>query len=117
MVCMVPLDLYLVCRILGLRRSSVLAVIWRPALAGGLMYAAVRAVSGDLPPTGGSLVRGGELLLLMLLGAAAYIVVLVALWMMSGRPATAEKVLIGRTRSLAQRLFTQGFSRSARNPS
>jgi len=117
MACMVPLDLYLVCRILGLRRSSVLAVIWRPVLAAGLMYAAVWAVSGDIPPSLGNLVRGGELLMLMLLGAAVYVVALAALWMMSGRPATAERVLIGRARALAQRVFTQGFSRSARNPS
>ncbi len=116
MALMVPLDLYVVCRILQLLRRSVVAVIWRPASAAAAMYFAVRAVGDDVPTSVGSLLRGGELLLLILIGAVVYTASLAALWVLSGRPPTAERTLFERARALVRRVLSQGFSRSASDP-
>jgi lipopolysaccharide exporter len=117
MICMVPVDLFLVCRVLHLLRRSVLAVIWRPAVAAVTMYGAVRALGNQLADVTGTLPRIAQLLALILVGAVTYALVLAALWVLSGRPHSAERSLLDRTRAIARRIAGFGFSRSVGNPS
>jgi lipopolysaccharide exporter len=117
MICMVPVDLYLVCRVLHLLRRAVLAVVWRPALAAATMYVAVRALAGQTGGFSGNFARMGELTGLIATGALTYALALATLWVLSGRPQSAERSLLEKTRAVLRRIAGFGLSRSVGNPS
>jgi hypothetical protein len=81
------------------------------------MYGAVRALGNQLADVTGTLPRIAQLLALILVGAVTYALVLAALWVLSGRPHSAERSLLDRTRAIARRIAGFGFSRSVGNPS
>lgn len=90
-VLFVPVMLQLVCTVMPVTFSQLLAVLWRPLLACAAMYAAVSAV----PPLGSSalgLIAG------VAVGATAYPLALVLIWVLAGRPEGAEAMLLARVR-------------------
>jgi PST family polysaccharide transporter len=97
-----PLALGFVARALSISFASFVAWFWRPVLATGAMFLALREFDALWVPV---LTAPTSALLLQLLervgvGAGVYIVVLAALWMISGRPAdSAESSVTNRIRS------------------
>lgn len=83
-----------------------LASLWRPLLASGLMGWAVHEAalfSGSAGGLGGALV---ELLVAVPVGAVLYPLIVVALWVLSGRPESVEAIVLRKLRG-----FLPGASR------
>lgn len=89
---------WLAFRHLSLAPTALLAVIWRPVLAGGLMAAGVGALAMEWDTGRSSLGAWVELLGLSSLGIALYVPMLLAMWAGVGKPQGAEAVLIREIR-------------------
>lgn len=85
---------------LDMRPSKVLAIFWRPAVAGALMFSLLYPLDGSIF---GVLVVA--LVAKVLLGALIYSLALGALWWVSGRPESAEKKLFGLLQAQLSRRF------------
>lgn len=89
-----PVTLMALRRSLGLHIGMLLAVIWRPIVACGLMYVAVLTYTGSAgSATVGILLNG------ILVGIAMYVLSLAAIWYLNGRPRGAEKVVFDQIRA------------------
>lgn len=86
----VPLLLIVVSRNTGVRLREQLAALARPIAAGGLLALALWALNTALPFEGAM-----RLGLDIIVGIFVYVGSLLALWTLSGRPASAEHDLIG----------------------
>ena len=85
-------------RIAPLRLSDFARVLWRPALAAGVMIVAVHAVQeNDVLPILG-LIRD------CFTGAAAFGAVQITLWGMAGRPPGPERILLDQTKALIAKI-------------
>jgi O-antigen/teichoic acid export membrane protein len=84
-----PLLYFATLRALQLPLRRLVALLWRPAIATGAMYAAVRAATESV--TAPSLLA---LLAVIVTGALTYGAVIVALWLIAGRPVGPEKVTV-----------------------
>ena len=79
----------LVVRICQVAFHQIISVIWRPVVAGGVMYIVLINISN-------SWVLENWLILIIkiILGAAIYVSLILILWWLVGRPETSEKVLL-----------------------
>lgn len=89
-----PINLGVVLRLLKLPVLKLVAEIWRPLTAGGLMLAFVEMLKAYLPMllTHASLIL--TLLILMLAGLVVYVTVLLLLWAAAGKPDGAERTTL-----------------------
>ena len=85
-----PLNLWLLRRLLGLRLGMVMGVIWRPVIANLVMAMAVCATQTSVP-LGNRVI---ELFLYVLLGVFVYIASTLVLWWISRFSAGAESILL-----------------------
>lgn len=83
-----PVAFYLVTREVGSGLAAVGGVLWRPILACSVMYAAVRYTNSLLMPE--SLAVAGRLTVLVAVGAVVYASFVILLWLLAGRPGSAE---------------------------
>jgi lipopolysaccharide exporter len=93
-----PINYTVLLRQLKMAPSAVVAVMWRPLIAGATMYAVVRAYS-SWAGTGGSLAQDMlRLVAAIAIGASVYVALIATLWLLAGRPAGAERILLNRLR-------------------
>lgn len=86
----VPLNLWLLRKLLDLRLGAVIQVIWRPIVASSIMAVAVSAAR-NLPLPGNHVI---ELFLYVLLGVVVYAGATLALWWISRSAPGAESILL-----------------------
>jgi O-antigen/teichoic acid export membrane protein len=96
---MMPASHWVACRALKLPVLTVMAQLWRPAVAGIGMFLAVDALVHGLGVTGGALSLLPRLLAAAAVGTASYAALLLGLWALSGRPESAESVVLGEIRA------------------
>lgn len=91
-----PATFVFIARATGLRLREIVAAIWRPVLAAGVMFLAVQRVCERLGTSGDT----GELLLKLVVaaasGAVVYALVIAAAWFVARRPEGAEAMLLRR---------------------
>jgi O-antigen/teichoic acid export membrane protein len=95
-IVVVPVNFVLAARLLKLEAARIFAVLWRPTVASLLMVAMVLAV---FPPSVERIGTGANvqaLALALLLGAFSYTALAWLGWILSGRPAGAERWLLDR---------------------
>lgn len=88
-----PLVYFYVCREVQLRYRQLMGVIWRPVSCSVLMYASISAIAA-IPGFEGSFGPWAQLAILVPLGAILYLFSLFGLWVISGRPTSAEYRLL-----------------------
>jgi len=88
-----PLNFYVLSRVIELTSSQLLAVLWRPAAASAFMVCAVKLLEGQLLNVMQPLAPLLELVLLIAVGAFSYFAAVFALWRLVNRPAGAEKFI------------------------
>jgi O-antigen/teichoic acid export membrane protein len=102
----VPLMLFLVAVRCGVSMARQLHALWRPAVAGGVMYVAVTRLEVEtLGPAGG-------LALDVASGALVYGILMLGLWLLSGRPEGPESAVAELVRSLQNRHEGRGGRRT-----
>ncbi|MES2152920.1 MAG: lipopolysaccharide biosynthesis protein [Pseudomonadota bacterium] len=101
-VLLAPVLFFQVIQTIPLRLRQVLNIVWRPSLAA----AAMAYVLVFLPLTQIS-AAPARLAVAVLTGAFAYGLVLLLLWLLAGRPASIEKVLLIQARKLISRIPAQ----------
>lgn len=92
----VPLSFTVVLKVLQLRPSRLLAVLWRPVIATAGMYLVVRESSAGYRALFGVEHPLGLLLLEVATGALSYAVLILLLWLLADRPAGPERILLNR---------------------
>ena len=93
--------LALVVRYTHVRSTDILAALWRPTLAAagmGLVVTALHLPAGSVPVA-------VSLVFDIATGAVSFAAILTGLWMLSGRPEGAEKVVLGNLRPYARALW------------
>jgi lipopolysaccharide exporter len=100
---MVPTSHAVAARVLKLPLLQVLAQVWRPALAAVALFFVVDALVQVLGTNGNALVLLPRLLLAGAAGVSAYIAVLLGLWALSGRPDSAESLVLTELRTRLKR--------------
>jgi lipopolysaccharide exporter len=99
-VIMMPLNFYVIMRVLDIRLGALLARTWRPLVAATAMYWIVRAgFIGDTQVQGTSAGAVATLLVAVLAGAVSYCVGIVLLWLACKRPEGPEAVFLRRVMS------------------
>jgi lipopolysaccharide exporter len=98
-----PVNLAIAFRQLGVRTVQFLASIWRPLLCAGIMLAAIRLLFPLDVPTS-TKTAAYYLVSAVIFGAATYVVTLFSLWWLVGKPWSAERWLLGRALSAMERL-------------
>jgi len=92
---LLPVNIMLVVRTLGVTARQLLAKVWRPLLAATVMYGvtmlAQPAIDTDTLTTARALAL---LVLFVSLGAITYTIVILTIWSLCGRPAGAEATLL-----------------------
>ena len=86
-------------RVTGITIRSLFALMWRPLLASGAMALALRESAALLSrqwPHAQDIV---QLLTLLPVGVFSYLAALLVCWLIAGRPAGAERILLGACRS------------------
>jgi lipopolysaccharide exporter len=100
-----PINYYFVLQALQLRVSSLQAALWRPLTAALVMAGAIwmmrRQFWSRSPETLGALLAE------VAIGAITYTAILVALWIVSGRPAGAERLAVAYVESRFGRQLAQ----------
>lgn len=87
-----PVGLAMVRTVIGLRIAAMVGAVWRPALAAVAMYLVVESAKPQaLPANSPPLTLLLELGETIALGAVVYFGAIVLLWLVSGRPQSAEK--------------------------
>jgi O-antigen/teichoic acid export membrane protein len=103
-----PVTYFIVCRTTPVRFIDIVKASWRPVAGCAVMYGTVRAflaTSGAGPNLFESLVA---LLAACALGALVYPVVVLLLWLVSGKPPGAESLLLDRIKPLWNRFGIDG---------
>jgi lipopolysaccharide exporter len=98
----VPVTFVLVGRLLGLRARDFVGQLWRPLLAAGVMWLAVRWVVAALVDTNGWIALAASILC----GLLVYCSLLSGLWWLAGRPDSAERFVIDMLRERLERLHS-----------
>jgi O-antigen/teichoic acid export membrane protein len=94
---LLPLNATLVGRAIGVTARQLVAGVWRPLLAAAIMYGVV--VLAQPPVDTLTLTTGRALVLLAFyvpLGAATYMVAVLSVWILCGRPLSAEATLLAQ---------------------
>jgi lipopolysaccharide exporter len=86
-----PVTLVLVSRVTRVATADLLTALWRPTVAAVSMWIVVTQVTVSAIPA-------IQLLVSVVVGGVAYCLALLLLWQLSGRPPSAEAVLVGRLR-------------------
>ncbi|MBH2042327.1 MAG: lipopolysaccharide biosynthesis protein [Comamonadaceae bacterium] len=81
-------------RVTGAAKLQLLAVMWRPMIASGLMAAMVLSIERLTAQVSGQMPAAVNLIGFVMLGAISYAVFIAALWWVVGRPDSAEKVIL-----------------------
>jgi O-antigen/teichoic acid export membrane protein len=84
-------------RVIGVKPMRLINSIVRPMLASFCMYASVRWLQGALPADTPLI---GALILCIVSGALVFAVVLLSLWLLSGRPEGAETIALNHARKI-----------------
>jgi lipopolysaccharide exporter len=95
-----PVMFYALMQVIPVTAGQIVACVWRPALAALSMAVAV-AISG----TQAIPLLVSRLFCNVGLGATVFASVLLALWVLTGRPAGAEQILVRQARTALNRLF------------
>jgi len=105
-VASLPLNYILVQKILGVRIASVIGVVWRPIAGSAAMFLLVSMLVPDVAPVSKSMQwLAMRLFETVTLGALVYGASLLLLWLFSGRPNSAEWMVLGFVRESQRRLF------------
>lgn len=104
-VILLPIALIIISRVLSIRPTEYLAVLWRPLAATGFMYFAVRSVMEQPAWIAGLSGKIVHLLLAVLVGVVSYAVLLLALWYLAARPRGVEHTLMERLVPIARSFF------------
>ena len=91
-------DYALVMRVVRLRAIRIAAALLRPLAATALMILAVLLVQAELPSDAGVVWSLTRMVVSAAAGATVYIATVVALWLASGRPASAEERIVALLR-------------------
>jgi O-antigen/teichoic acid export membrane protein len=92
---LLPVNVTLVMRTLGVSAGQLLVRVWRPLLSAAVMYGVTLWAQPELDVT--TLTESHAVWLLFVyvaLGAIVYVAVVLALWTLSGRPTGAESVFL-----------------------
>src|SRR6185312_882481 len=88
---MVPITFAFLFPRLGLKVRAFLAVTWRPLIAAAVMYFTVRGfIDFESAVDTSGAVRAAYLIGAVALGMSVYLATLALLWLLSGKPASAE---------------------------
>ncbi len=98
-----PVQLYIVLRLLGATVRELIGVLWRPLIASATMFIALDVVAGELQTPAALVGQALQLAAIVGLGVMVYVVVVFILWRQTGRPAGAETAVAERIRNLAGR--------------
>lgn len=93
---MLPVNLLVLKRLLGLSLAAYAQALWRPATATALMYLAVTRLLDYLATTPVTAASPLALLLAVATGALVYAGALLLLWRLSGRPESVETLMLAR---------------------
>ena len=104
-VVMIPISIGVTLRLLKLRVLQFMAVIWRPLAAAGMMYAVVYWFIAREPIASDPALLALQLAPAVLLGAVSYVSLVLTLWMLSGKPAGAERMALERGLPMLQRVL------------
>jgi O-antigen/teichoic acid export membrane protein len=92
---LLPVNVWLVVRTLGVTARQLLAKVWRPLLAVAVMYGVTVLVQPSIDVTTLTAARALALLAIFVpLGAITYVTVTLAIWTLCGRPPGAETTLL-----------------------
>lgn len=103
---MMPASHWIAARALGVGIGRIMEVLWRPTAAALAMYASVQALVAAMHTKTGTLDAIPRLAAAVALGVAVYSIVLAVLWISSGRPDGAERVLLREVTNRLQRART-----------
>jgi O-antigen/teichoic acid export membrane protein len=98
-----PINLVVVFRQLGVRTLQFLALLWRPVLASGIMLVAIRLLFPAAPPAE-TKAAIYALLVCVSVGVVTYLGVMFTLWLCCGTPPGAERWLIGYASAAVARI-------------
>jgi O-antigen/teichoic acid export membrane protein len=90
-----PVTLVVVVRVLDLRAASLAGIIWRPGLSVLIMYQVVRYYVDSAAATTLSTLASA-----IAVGVLSYLGAIALTWILAGRPAGAETVIIGQFRKI-----------------
>lgn len=102
-VIMIPASLGVVLRMLSIRATTFVKEVWRPIVAGGLMYAGIWALLSSAPTPTTTLAALPKFIAAVGLGVAIYVSTVLALWMLCRKPAGAERIALSKASALAAR--------------
>jgi lipopolysaccharide exporter len=98
---MLPLYFATVMRALDIRAGEITGIVWRPALAAFTMYGVVQVTIARTSLDNWA--DAGILALAVIVGAGCYSLVIMLLWLVSGRPAGAERFALDQFAALVAR--------------
>jgi O-antigen/teichoic acid export membrane protein len=96
---MMPASHWMAARALGTRVSEITRQLWRPFVAGGVMYLAVSSFVAWSGVPAGSLDAIPPLIGAVSMGVAIYPLCLAGLWLLAGRPEGAERLVISEVKA------------------
>ncbi len=103
-VLVLPITFAFVFRLIDLRARAFFGVVWRPLLAALGMYLIVAGVVNVVSRAGhGTGLNALNLIGVILLGIASYAIMVLALWLVSGRPEGAERLLLRQLQGILSR--------------
>lgn len=102
-VAFLPVSLVTLVRVTGIRPMALALRVWRPLVAGAIMYWIVKSFVAYMRLNGTGPDELTLLISAVLLGVASFVGVLAGLWMASGRERGAETTILDLARSWAAR--------------
>jgi O-antigen/teichoic acid export membrane protein len=107
-VASLPLNYLLVQKVLGVRIASVLGVVWRPIAGSAAMFLLLGLLMPDVAPVSPPMQwLTMRLLETVALGMLVYAASLLSLWLLSGRPNSAEWMVLRFIRDRHRHLFRE----------
>lgn len=92
-----PVQFFLMMRLLGGDFGQLFAVISRPLIGAGALFFVVRSIVIQLQPPSNLIEQGLQLAAVVVMGIMTHVVVVFGLWSMAKRPAGAEAAVAERT--------------------
>lgn len=104
---MIPASLGVVLKMLRIPVLDLLRVVWRPIAAAAVMYAGVARCLQLFPSYTTSAAALPGLISAVTVGAAIYLSMVVALWLLCGKPDGAERIVFRKSRDLVSRIYAR----------